>query len=174
MNGEPPRLHGETLAGRSIVTDPARVGEVAELESELAATFGTRYAVAVNSGTAAIHCALVASGVGPGDDVLVPAVSVVMSVAPILYCGARPVFVDCPRDGIGMDVDDLAAKTTRRTKAVEAVYLWGRSGSARELAEAASADGLALIEDSVPSPRDPLRRPDAGQLRRRSRPELSS
>ena len=47
-----------------------------------------------------------------------------------------------------MDVDDLAAKTTRRTKAVEAVYLWGRSGNARELAEAASADGLALIEDA--------------------------
>jgi perosamine synthetase len=66
----------------------------------------------------------------------------------VLYCGARPVFVDCDRDGTGMDPDDLAAKTTSRAKAVLAVYLWGRSGDPAWLADFARTRGLCLIGDA--------------------------
>jgi dTDP-4-amino-4,6-dideoxygalactose transaminase len=121
---------------------------VAALEADLAGMFGTQHAVAVNTGTAAIHCALLACGIGPGDEVLVPALSVVMSAAPVLYCGARPVFVDCDRDGTGMDPSDLTAKITPRAKAVLPVYLWGRSGDPAWLADFARTRGLRLIEDA--------------------------
>jgi dTDP-4-amino-4,6-dideoxygalactose transaminase len=127
---------------------PPGAGHVAGLESDLAQVFGTRHAVAVNAGTAAIHCALLACGIGPGDEVLVPALSVVMSAAPVLYCGARPVFIDCDTDGTAMDPGDLTAKTTPRAKAVLAVYLWGRSGDPAWLAEFARTHGLRLIEDA--------------------------
>jgi perosamine synthetase len=136
---------GTTAGGRR---PPPDTGPLAVLESELAEMFGTEHVVAVNSGTAAIHCALLACGVGPGDEVLVPALAVVMSAAPILYCGARPVFVDCDRDGTRMDPDDLTAKTTSRTKAVLAVYLWGRSGDPAWLADFARTRGLSLIGDA--------------------------
>ena len=136
---------GTTAGDRRATPD---TGPLAALEAELAEVFGTRYVVAVSSGTAAIHCALLACGVGPGDEVLVPALAVVMSAAPILYCGARPVFVDCDRDGTRMDRDDLTAKTSSRTKAVLAVYLWGRSGDPAWLADFARTRGLSLIGDA--------------------------
>ena len=136
---------GAAVTGRRT---PPGTDQLAAFESELAAMFGTRHAVAVSSGTAAIHCALLACGVGPDDEVLIPALAVVMSAAPVLYCGARPVFVDCDRDGTGMDQDDLTAKTTSRAKAVLAVYLWGRSGDPAWLADFARTRGLRVIGDA--------------------------
>jgi len=71
-----------------------------------------------------------------------------MSAAPVVYCGARPVFVDCDPDGTGMDPGDLIAKASSKTKAVLAVYLWGRSGDPAWLADFARTRGLHLIEDA--------------------------
>jgi perosamine synthetase len=105
----------------------AATANVDQLEAELASTFGASHAVAVSSGTAALHCALAALRIGPGDEVLVPAVSVVMSAAPVLYTGARPVFVDCDETGADFDYDDLGAKLTARTRAIMPVYMWGRA-----------------------------------------------
>ncbi|MEV0003431.1 aminotransferase class I/II-fold pyridoxal phosphate-dependent enzyme [Micromonospora sp. NPDC050980] len=127
---------------------PAGAEYVAALEDELATRFGVQHAVAVSSGTAALHTALLSLSVGPGDEVLVPALSVVMSVAPIIQAGARPVFVDCDRQGRGLDLDDLAAKVTGATKAVLPVHLWGRQGDPVRLAQAAAAHGLAVVEDA--------------------------
>lgn len=127
---------------------PAGTEYVAALEDELAARFQVRHAVAVSSGTTALHTALLCLGVGPGDEVLVPALSVVMSVAPILHAGARPVFVDCDRHGRGLDLDDLAAKVTAATKAILPVHLWGRQGDPAQVARVAAAHGLAVIEDA--------------------------
>ncbi|MEU7982881.1 aminotransferase class I/II-fold pyridoxal phosphate-dependent enzyme [Micromonospora sp. NPDC049081] len=127
---------------------PAGTEYVAALEDELAARFEVRHAVAVSSGTAALHTALLCLGIGPGDEVLVPALSVVMSVAPIIYAGARPVFVDCDRHGCGLDLDDLTAKVTGATKAILTVHLWGRQGDPTHLARVAAAHGLAVIEDA--------------------------
>jgi len=127
--------------------DPAAAGQSMALERELAATLGVRHAIAVSSGTAALHTALVAAGVGPGDEVLVPAVSVVMSVAPIVYAGARPVFVDCTDSG-DIDLRDLAAKCGPRTRAVLPVYLWGRGGDPAAVTAFARQRGLRVVEDA--------------------------
>ncbi len=102
----------------------------------------------LSSGTAALHCALGALGIGPGDEVLVPAISVVMSVAPVVYAGARPVFVDCDPGGTDFDYDDLEAKLSRATRCVIPVYLWGRAGDPVRLGEFAAAHGLRVVEDA--------------------------
>src|SRR5689334_13854410 len=94
-------------------------------EEAVATTFGATHAVAVSSGTAALHCALASVGVGRGDEVLVPALSVVMSVVPVLYLGAKPVFVDCQPEQVDFDYEDLNRKVSSRTKAVLPVHLWG-------------------------------------------------
>ncbi|MGH3811022.1 MAG: DegT/DnrJ/EryC1/StrS family aminotransferase [Pseudonocardiaceae bacterium] len=135
----------EVAAGMS---DPGPDGPIERYESELAGYFGVDHAVAVSSGTAALHCALRAGGIGAGDEVLVPALSVVMSVAPIRYVGAVPVFVDCGADGVGLDFDDLLAKLTNRSRAVLPVHLWGRVGDIAGLAELAEQHGLRVIEDA--------------------------
>lgn len=127
---------------------PAATANVDQLEAELASTFGASHAIAVSSGTAALHCALAALRIGPGDEVLVPAVSVVMSAAPVLYAGARPVFVDCDETGADFDYDDLAAKLTARTRAIMPVYMWGRAADPDRFLGFASSHGLHVIEDA--------------------------
>jgi dTDP-4-amino-4,6-dideoxygalactose transaminase len=128
--------------------DPAGDTHVAALEKELADRFGTRHAVAVASGTAALHTALAVAGIGPGDEVLVPALSVIMSVAPIIHAGAHPVFVDSTPDGTDFDYTDLAAKLRPATRAVLPVHLWGRTGDAGTLGSWADDHHLLVIEDA--------------------------
>jgi dTDP-4-amino-4,6-dideoxygalactose transaminase len=132
----------------STLPDPVAGRQVAELERELANRFGVAYAVALSSGTAALHTALVGLGIGPGDEVLVPALSVVMSAAPIVYTGARPVFVDCTPDGRDLDYLDAEAKTSDATRAVMPVHLWGRLADPRRLLEFAVRWRLHIIEDA--------------------------
>lgn len=127
---------------------PTATANVDQLEAELARTFGASHAIAVSSGTAALHCALAALQIGPGDEVLVPAVSVVMSAAPVLHAGARPVFVDCDETGADFDYDDLAAKLTARTQAIMPVYMWGRAADPSRFLAFASSHGLKVIEDA--------------------------
>ena len=127
---------------------PAGSAHVAALERDLAVAFGARHAVAVASGTAALHTALRCLGVGAGDDVLVPALSVVMSIAPIIHAGARPVIVDCDPHGTDLDYDDLTRKVTPAAKAVLPVYLWGRPGDPARLCSVAAGHGLAVVEDA--------------------------
>ncbi len=128
--------------------DPAAGLQVAELERDLADRFGVAHAVAVSSGTAALHTALVGLGIGPGDEVLVPALSVVMSAAPVLYTGARPVFVDCTPDGGDLDYIDVEARTSNATRAVMPVHLWGRLADPRRLLDFAARRRLPIVEDA--------------------------
>ncbi|MGW4694078.1 DegT/DnrJ/EryC1/StrS family aminotransferase [Kitasatospora cineracea] len=128
--------------------DPTGTTEAAALEQELATAFGARRAVAVSSGTAALTTALAACGIGAGDEVLLPAVTVVMTVAAVAACGARPVFVEAAADGRGMDLADLASKTGPDTKAVIAVHLAGRTAGIHDLAAYTRTAGLRLIEDA--------------------------
>ena len=141
-------LPSPLIAALAAMPDPAADSQVSHYEDELAQHFGVVHAVAVASGTAALHCALAACGIGPGDEVLVPAVSVVMSAAPVLYAGARPVFIDCDRSGVGFNYGDLAAKVTPRTKAIIPVHLWGRAGDPERLASFAATRRLRVIEDA--------------------------
>jgi perosamine synthetase len=122
--------------------------EVRTYEAELVEHLGVEHVVAVSSGTAALHCALAAIGVKPGDEVLLPALGVVMSAAPVHHLGATPVFVDCTPDGSDFDYHDLTAKITDRTRAILPVYLWGRAGDENTLRAVADEHGLALVVDA--------------------------
>lgn len=121
--------------------------EVVAYERDLAEYLGVAHVVAVSSGTTALHTALDAANVRPGDEVLIPALAVVMSVVPVLHLGARPVFVDCTTDGIDLDYDDLIGKITDRTTAVLPVHLWGRAGDTTRLRQLAEDRGLAVVAD---------------------------
>jgi len=117
-------------------------------EAALAQYFDVREAVVVSSGTAALHGALAALGIGPGDEVLVPALSVVMSSVPLLYQQARPAFVDSAPDRVDFDYEDLERKLTDKTKAILPVYLWGCAYDMPRLMQFAEQHHLAVIEDA--------------------------
>jgi len=121
---------------------------VENLEETLGGLLGMPHVIVVSSGTAAIHCALAALDVGPGDEVLVPALSVVMSVMPVLYLGATPVFVDSRRGGVGFDLEDLERKRSARTRVVVPVHLWGASDDMSRLMDFARGSGLHVVEDA--------------------------
>ncbi|MGA5442379.1 DegT/DnrJ/EryC1/StrS family aminotransferase [Streptomyces griseoincarnatus] len=128
--------------------DPVGRAEAAALEAELATVHGVRHAIAVSSGTAALHTALIACDVGPGDEVLLPAATVIMTVSAVTAAGAHPVFVDAAEDGRGMDLADVAAKTTARTRAIVPVHLAGRTDGLLDLAAYAQSVGLHVVEDA--------------------------
>lgn len=128
--------------------NPASFPETLAFEAALCDCFGVRDAIAVSSGTAALHCALAALGIGPGDEVLVPALAVIMSIAPVLYVGATPVFVDSAPGRIDFDYTDLERKITPRTKAILPVYLWGAAYTMSRLMDIATQYGLVVIEDA--------------------------
>jgi perosamine synthetase len=129
--------------------DPSGGPPAGQLEQELARAFGVPHAVALASGTAALHAALDACGIGPGDEVLVPALTVIMTVAPVVALGATPVFVDSDPATLDLDYEDAAGKVTSRTRAIMPVHLWGRMGEPAALTRFASGHGLAVIEDAA-------------------------
>jgi dTDP-4-amino-4,6-dideoxygalactose transaminase len=125
----------------------------AEFEETFAAHLGVKHAVAVSSCTAALHLAYLAAGVGPGDEVVVPAMTFAATAAAAIYCGAKPVFADIlgPHD-LSLDPADVEAKLTERTKAVCVVHFAGYPAPVRELRELCDARGIALIEDAAHAP----------------------
>ena len=129
--------------------DPGGGPVAGQLEHDLAEVFGVPHVVAVASGTAALHAALSACGIRPGDEVLVPALTVVMTVAPLSALGAVPVFVDSDPATLDLDYDDAARKVTSRTRAIIPVHLWGRMGDPAALAAFASGHGLTVVEDAA-------------------------
>ncbi|MEM8739031.1 MAG: DegT/DnrJ/EryC1/StrS family aminotransferase [Planctomycetota bacterium] len=107
------------------------------------------HAVAVANCTAALHLALLAVGVGPGDEVLVPSYTFVASANAVLYCGATPVFVDIVGAGdLNLDVDDVARKITPRSRAVVAVHMAGFAVEMDRLLPLAARHGLKVVEDA--------------------------
>lgn len=122
--------------------------QIARFEHVIADMFGRRHGIAVSSGTAALHCALAAAGVNSGDEVIVPALSVPMSVAPILYLRAVPVFVDCIPDRVELDFAQLDQAISPRVRAVVAVHLWGFICDMPGLWAWAAARNIVVIEDA--------------------------
>ena len=118
-------------------------------EEHFSAYIGSKYATAVSNGTVAIHLALVALGIGPGDEVIVPTFTYIASVNPIKYTGATPVFVDSCEETGQMNLDELEIKVTPKTKAVIAVHLYGGCCDMLRLAEFCKKKGLFLIEDAA-------------------------
>jgi dTDP-4-amino-4,6-dideoxygalactose transaminase len=121
--------------------------EVSQFESELASYLGVSHAAGVNSGTDAILLALRALNIGPGDDVIVPAMSFFATVEPIILLGARPVFVDIDPVSYALDPIAAASRITTRTKAIIVVHLYGLPADMKALSELAYKNKLPLIED---------------------------
>ena len=122
--------------------------KVAEFEGALAEACGVQHAVAVSSGTAALHLALLALGVGEGDEVIVPAYTFPATANVVALAGARPVLVDVDPLTMNLDVAQVGAAVTSRTSGVLAVHLFGRPLAWEEL-EAAVPDGVWLVEDAA-------------------------
>jgi dTDP-4-amino-4,6-dideoxygalactose transaminase len=123
--------------------------EVRGLETEWASYLGTKRCLATNSGTSALHIALAASGVGPGDEVLVPAFTFVATALAVLHQGAVPVFVDIEPETLGLDPALLEAAITERTRAVMPVHIHGTPCDLDAIAPICRRRGLTLIEDAA-------------------------
>jgi len=126
--------------------DPRFKGKVYQVEREIAAYCGVRYAVAVNSGTSALLTALAGLGVGPGDEVIVPGYTFIASLSSIIYARAVPVLAEVDRS-FNLDPADVQAKITARTKAIMAVHMTGNPARLDELRRIADENKLLLIED---------------------------
>ncbi|MDG6916726.1 MAG: DegT/DnrJ/EryC1/StrS family aminotransferase [Nitrososphaerota archaeon] len=123
---------------------------VREFEGKVKRLLGTRDAVAVNSGTAALHTVLMALGVGPGDEVIVPSFTFLATANVVLACGAKPVFVDIKED-YNMDPAALKKAVTRKTKAVIPVHVYGYPADMDEMRELAAAKSIRVVEDAAES-----------------------
>ena len=118
-------------------------------EAGFASFVGARHAVAVNSATAALHLALEAFGVGPGDEVVVPTWTFTASAEVVVYRGARPVLVDCEPGTLNASPDAILEAITPRTKAVVAVHIAGRPMAIDTLVDALDSRGIPVVEDSA-------------------------
>ncbi len=127
----------------------AQGARVRELEEAFAAYVGVRHAVATSSGTTALHLALLAAGVGEGDEVVTVPFTFIASANAILYTGARPRFVDVRADDFCMDATLVEAAITPRTRAILPVSLYGQPADLPGIAEIAARHGLALVEDAA-------------------------
>src|ERR1700722_1873900 len=123
--------------------------EVAAFEEEFAAFQGARYCVGTNSGTSALHLALLAAGVGAGDEVITTPFTFVATAAAILYTGARPVYVDIDPETYNLDPSRIAAMITPRTKAIVLLHLFGHPADMDPIVEIARRHGLVVIEDAA-------------------------
>jgi dTDP-4-amino-4,6-dideoxygalactose transaminase len=121
---------------------------VAEFEQAFAEYTGTEYAVAVNSGTAALHAALLAHGIGKGDEVITSSFSFIATANSVLFTGARPVFADIRPDSFNLDPHLVEEKITPATKAIMPVHLYGHPADMEAMAEIAEDHDLVLIEDA--------------------------
>lgn len=123
--------------------------EVAAFEEAFARYCGADHAIGVNSGTSALHLALLAAGVVPGDEVITVPNTFVATVAVIEYCGARPVFVDVDPRYFTIDPRRIEAAITPRTKAIIPVHLYGQTADMDPILDLAHRRGLAVIEDAA-------------------------
>lgn len=123
--------------------------KVTELERVLAEYTGAKYAVAVSNGTAALHCACIAAGIGEGDEVITTPITFAASANCALYCGAKPVFADINPDTYNIDPDSIRACITEKTKAVVAVDFTGQAVQNDEIRAICDEYGLIFIEDAA-------------------------
>lgn len=134
----------ETLKSDWLTQGP----KVLELEEKFAKFVGSRYAVAVSSGTAALHAACTACGIGANDEVIVPTLSFVATANCVLYCGAKPILVDVYRDTLTINVEEAERKITKKTKAIIAVDFAGYPAEWDKLKKLAKKHKLILIDDA--------------------------
>jgi perosamine synthetase len=122
---------------------------VKEFEERFAAAVGRRYGVAVCNGSVALDVAVLAAGIGPGDEVILPTFTIISCATAILRAGATPVLVDCDPVTWNMRVDQIEEKITPRTKAIMVVHLYGLPAEMDAVLEIAKKNGLKMIEDAA-------------------------
>lgn len=126
----------------------AHGARVEEFEARFAEFVGAAHAVAVTSGTSSLHLALLAHGIGPGDEVITPAFSFVASADCALFVGARPIFSDIDPMTFTLDPAEIESRVTPRTRAILPVHLFGQTCDLEAIAGIALAHGLPLIQDA--------------------------
>lgn len=140
----------EAALGRVLDSNGFILGdEVKALEAELAEYCGTKYAIGCASGSDALLLALMALGIGPGDEVITTSYSFFATVSSITRLGATPVFVDIDPKTYNIDVDKIEAAMTERTKAIEPVHLYGQCAEMSRLHSLADERGIAVVEDAA-------------------------
>ena len=120
---------------------------IGELEEAFARQHGVGHAMSCSNGTVALHLCLLALGVGPGDEVLVPSLTYVATANAVRYCGAEPIFVDSDLSTWNLDPEDLARKLSPCTKAIIAVHLYGKPAPMQEIMAVARDAGVKVVED---------------------------
>jgi len=135
----------EVLENTAFVLGPA----VARFEEKFAAYCGTRHCVAVNSGTSALHLAMLAAGVKAGDEVIAPAMTFIATVSAIDYIGAKPVLVDIDPVSYCMDPTRIEERITKNTRAIMPVHFYGQSADMDPILDVARQHNLIVIEDAA-------------------------
>jgi dTDP-4-amino-4,6-dideoxygalactose transaminase len=120
-------------------------------ERDVGAYLDVPHAIGVNSGTSALHLAVVAAGIGPGDDVLVPSHTFIATIWAVIYAGANPILCDVDAKTATIDIKDAERRLTARTRAIIPVHLYGQPADMNAVAELARKHGLAVIEDAAQS-----------------------
>lgn len=149
--------HRPTIGDEEIaeVVDTLRSGWITtgektqRFEREFASLLGVPEALAVNSGTAALHLAMLVHGIGPGDEVIVPTYTFTASAEAVVYVGAQPVLVDVDPVTCNVTADALLRAITPRTRAVVVVHIAGQPCDMDPIADVAAAHGLAIVEDAA-------------------------
>jgi dTDP-4-amino-4,6-dideoxygalactose transaminase len=147
-----PSLGDEELASVKTVFDSCWLGlgaQVFEFEQGIQKFLGAKHAVCTNTGTTALHLALDALGIGRGDEVIVPSFTFVATAQAITATGAKPVFCDIHADDLNMDVSDVKAKITKKTKAILPVHYRGIPCDMDEILELAERHELRVVEDAA-------------------------
>ncbi|MEW5768587.1 MAG: LegC family aminotransferase [bacterium] len=124
---------------------------VPRFEEKFAQYVGAKKAVSTQSGTAAIHIALYELGIGKGDEVIVPALTFIATVNPVLYVGARPVIVDVEPETWNIDPEEIRRYITQKTRAIIPVHLYGNPCKMKAIMEIATENNLYVIEDATES-----------------------
>ena len=137
----------------SALTSAAKDGgkRVREFESLLKGYLNVKHALAVNSGTSALHAALLAANIGEGDEVLLPSFTFVATANSVIAAGAKPIFVDINKHDYTVDIPDLKAKITKNSKAIIPVHLYGHPSDMAEIVELAERFSIDVIEDACQS-----------------------
>jgi len=122
---------------------------VKKFEKDFASVYGVKYAITVANGTAALHVALLALGIGSGDEVIVPAFTMGASWLAVMYTGAKPVFVDCELDTYNIDVTKIEKKINSKTKAILPVHIYGQPCEMDKIMFLAKKYNLFVVEDAA-------------------------
>lgn len=122
---------------------------ITDFELAFSKVAGTRHVVATNNGTTALHLALVALGVGPGDEVVVPALTYIATANAVRYCGATPVFADVEPDTMNLDPAAVESRITPRTKVIIPVHLYGHPADMTAIMAIAQRHGITVVEDAA-------------------------